>query len=111
MGAIHESGKPLINLAGPLAGLEYCGIDPRIDIEKEPPNSGPPVLARIGEHICHDRALRQTAASNSAASNGAASNSIVLLAKRHFAGHGLVEPGAFEITQYMEITGKFGIGS
>jgi len=50
------------------------------------------------------------AASNSAASNGAASKSIVLLAKRHLAGHGLVEPGAFELAQYMEITGKFGIG-
>jgi hypothetical protein len=50
------------------------------------------------------------AASNSAASNGAASKSIVLLAKRYFAGHGLVEHGAFELAQYMEITGKFGTG-
>src|SRR5260370_36594760 len=106
MGAVHESGKPLINLAGPLAGLEYCGIDPRIDIEKEPLKSGPPVLAWVGEHICHDCALRQTAASNSAASNDPASKSIVFLANRHLAGPGLIERGAFEFAQYMKFTGK-----
>src|SRR3974390_2461058 len=83
MGAGHEGGEPLIYFARPLATLEYCGIYSRVDVEKGTPEPRPPVLARIGEHVCHGHLLRETAGSTA----------VVLLAEWPRAGQGLGAPG------------------
>src|ERR1700720_1144932 len=79
MSAVHEGGEPLVDLARPLSALEYCGVDSRVDIEKEAPEPGPPVLARIGKHVCHGHLLRETAGSTA----------VVLLANWPRAGQGV----------------------
>ena len=59
--AIHGRGEALIEFPRPLAGLKDRKIDAGVDIEQQPLELGPPVVARIGEHVRHYRALRKSA--------------------------------------------------
>ncbi len=59
--AVHDGGETLVDLAGPFAGLEHRRIDPGVEIEQQPFEFWPPVVAWIGKHVRHCRVLRETA--------------------------------------------------
>ena len=59
MGVVHEGREALVDFAGPFAALEHGKIDPGVDIEQQPLELRPPIVARIGEHVGHFSALRE----------------------------------------------------
>ncbi len=60
MGAVHEGGEALVDFAGPFAALEHGEIDPGVEIEQQPLEFRLPVVARIGKHVGHISALRES---------------------------------------------------
>ena len=53
METVHDRGEPLVQLARPFAALEDGEIDPRVEIEQQPLELEPPVVAPIGKHVGH----------------------------------------------------------
>ena len=85
MGAVHEGREALVDFTGPFAALEHGKIDPGVDIEQQPFEPRPPIVARIGKHVGHFSALREGTSTFGPAP-------LVFVADGDFAGQPLVIP-------------------